>query len=160
MKWNHSRKLSWAWRQGLEGRGNTFTYLQEHGNPLQYARLENPMDRGAWRAIVHRVTKSRTQLRWLSTHTHLQEHNILGLFSRTARLFEVYQPLRGDTVLSSSAKANHPPLGSGIHSAGTSLRMINMIEFLLYFKTPAFMIWNCCIYFLTLFPGHYWIIGN
>ena len=28
-----------------------------HGNPLQYSCLENPMDRGAWRAIVHRVTK-------------------------------------------------------------------------------------------------------
>ena len=31
-----------------------------HGNPLQYSCLENPMNRGAWRAIVHRVTKSRT----------------------------------------------------------------------------------------------------
>jgi len=30
------------------------------GNPLQYSYLENPMDRGAWGAIVHRVTKSRT----------------------------------------------------------------------------------------------------
>ena len=28
-----------------------------HGNPLQYSYLENPMDRGAWRAVVHRVTK-------------------------------------------------------------------------------------------------------
>ena len=26
-----------------------------HGNPLQYSCLENPMDRGAWRATVHRV---------------------------------------------------------------------------------------------------------
>ena len=31
-----------------------------HGNPLQYSSLENPMDRGAWRATVHRVTKSQT----------------------------------------------------------------------------------------------------
>ena len=30
----------------------------EHGNPLQYSCLENPMDRGAWLAIVHRVAKS------------------------------------------------------------------------------------------------------
>ena len=29
-----------------------------HGNPLQYSCLENPMDRGAWRATVHKVTKS------------------------------------------------------------------------------------------------------
>ena len=28
-----------------------------NGNPLQYSCLGNPMDRGAWRAIVHRVTK-------------------------------------------------------------------------------------------------------
>ena len=28
-----------------------------HGNPLQYSCLENPMDRGAWRATVHRVTE-------------------------------------------------------------------------------------------------------
>ena len=29
-----------------------------HSNPLQYPSLENPMDRGAWWATVHRVTKS------------------------------------------------------------------------------------------------------
>ena len=33
-----------------------------NGNPLQYSCLENPMDGGAWWAIVHRVAKSRTQL--------------------------------------------------------------------------------------------------
>ena len=37
-------------------------------NPLQYSCLENPMDRGAWWATVHGVTKSRTQLKRLSTH--------------------------------------------------------------------------------------------
>ena len=31
-----------------------------HGNPFQYSCLENPIDRGAWKAIVHRVTKSQT----------------------------------------------------------------------------------------------------
>ena len=34
-----------------------------YGNPLQYACLENPMDRGAWQATVHRVTKSQTRLK-------------------------------------------------------------------------------------------------
>ena len=29
-----------------------------NGNPLKYSYLKNPMDRGAWQAIVHRVTKS------------------------------------------------------------------------------------------------------
>ena len=37
------------------------------GNLLQYSCLENPMDRGAWRVIVQRVTKSQTRLRWPST---------------------------------------------------------------------------------------------
>ena len=39
---------------------------RSHGNPLQYSCLENPMDRGAWRATVHRVTKS-----W---HAHTKMH--------------------------------------------------------------------------------------
>ena len=33
-----------------------------NGNPLQYSCLDNPMDGGAWRAIVHGVTKSWTLL--------------------------------------------------------------------------------------------------
>ena len=33
-----------------------------NGNPLQCSCLKNPMDRGAWRAIVHVVAKSRTRL--------------------------------------------------------------------------------------------------
>jgi len=36
---------------------------EEHGNPLQDSCLENPMDRGAWRAILHGVPKSWTQLK-------------------------------------------------------------------------------------------------
>ena len=35
---------------------------EENGNPLQYSCLENSMDRGAWRATVHRVPKSQTRL--------------------------------------------------------------------------------------------------
>ena len=34
-----------------------------HGNPLQYSCLENPMDRGAWQAAVHRVAQNQTQLK-------------------------------------------------------------------------------------------------
>ena len=39
-----------------------------HGKPFQYSCLENPLDRGAWWAIVHRVAKSPTWLKWLSMH--------------------------------------------------------------------------------------------
>ena len=34
-----------------------------HGNPLQYACLENPTDRGAWWATVHRAAMSQTGLK-------------------------------------------------------------------------------------------------
>ena len=43
------------------------------GNPLQYSCLENPTDRGAWRATVHKVIKSWTRLKQFSMHPqHLQ----------------------------------------------------------------------------------------
>ena len=42
-----------------------------HGSPLQCSCLENPMDKGARRATVHRVAQSWTQLKWLSKHTRI-----------------------------------------------------------------------------------------
>ena len=39
-----------------------------NGNPLQYSCLENPVDRGAWWAAVHRVAQSQTLLKQLSMH--------------------------------------------------------------------------------------------
>ena len=44
-----------------------------HGNPLQYSCLENPMDRGVWWALVHKVIKSQTWVKWLS----MQAGNVL-----------------------------------------------------------------------------------
>ena len=35
---------------------------EENGNPLQYSRLGNPIDRGAWQAAVHGLQKDQTQL--------------------------------------------------------------------------------------------------
>ena len=42
-----------------------------HGNPLQYSRLENLMDRGAWWAMIHGVVKSQTRLKGLSVHAQV-----------------------------------------------------------------------------------------
>ena len=56
-----------------------------HGNPLQFSCLENPMDRGARQATVHRVTKSWTPLKWFSTKAKIyvlkpwQVWNVLAL---------------------------------------------------------------------------------
>ena len=50
------------------------------GNPLQYSYLENPMDRGSWRATVHGVANSWTGLSdqqthiYIHTHTHTHTH--------------------------------------------------------------------------------------
>ena len=40
-----------------------------NNNPLQYSSWDNPMDGGIWQATVHRVKKSQTLLKQLSTHT-------------------------------------------------------------------------------------------
>ena len=46
-----------------------------NGNPLQYSCLENSMDRGAWQATVHGVTKSQTRLSdfTFTSHFHALE---------------------------------------------------------------------------------------
>ena len=41
-----------------------------HGNLLQHSCLENPMDRNAWQATVHRVAKGQTRLKQLNTAQH------------------------------------------------------------------------------------------
>ena len=50
-----------------------FSY--SYGSPPQYSCLENPMDRGAWPAMICRVAKSQTQLKWLiiSGRGHVME---------------------------------------------------------------------------------------
>ena len=41
-----------------------------HSNSLQYSCLENPMDRGAWQAVAHRVSQSQTRLKQFSMHAY------------------------------------------------------------------------------------------
>ena len=47
MKGRRPRFVSWSGRSPGEG----------NGNPLQYSCLENPMDRGAWQAMVHGIAR-------------------------------------------------------------------------------------------------------
>ena len=52
---------------------HTHTHTHIHSwirqwNPLQYSYLENPMNRQAWRAIIHRVAKNQTRLKQLSIY--------------------------------------------------------------------------------------------
>ena len=48
------------------------------GNPLQYSCLENLMDRGAWWAAVHGVTKGQTLLERLNMHTYVYTYIFKG----------------------------------------------------------------------------------
>ena len=51
--------------------------LEGNGKPFQCSCLKNLMDRGAWRATVHGVTKSRTWLRWRSSHNPIFSKHFL-----------------------------------------------------------------------------------
>ena len=57
------------WVGKIPGEGN--------GNPLQYSCLGNPMDRGAWQATVHGVSKSQTQLSMHTPMLKCQYNNFL-----------------------------------------------------------------------------------
>ena len=57
------KPIYWEYTDTNPGEGNS--------NPLQYSCLENSMDRGAWRAIVHGVAKSRTQLNDFHSQTQM-----------------------------------------------------------------------------------------
>ena len=63
---NQETRADMSWIPG--GRGQWASSGGGHGNPVQYSCLEKPMDRGTWWATVHRVTRSWTWLKWLSTH--------------------------------------------------------------------------------------------
>ena len=79
----HSKGLPW-WHSGKESAcqagdmdlipGSGRSPGGGKGNPLQYSCLGNLMDRGAWWATVHRVEKSRTQLKRLSTHSTMMNN--------------------------------------------------------------------------------------
>ena len=74
-------------------------------NPLQYSCLENSLDRGAWQATVHGVSKSQTQLNDLSarTHTHARTHahthKTRSRYSVSSFFLPLFSPCPSSTVL-------------------------------------------------------------
>ena len=59
------------------------------GNSLQYSCLGNPMDRGTWRAAVHRVARSQIRQKRLSTHARTQTSPEATLLPSSSVLFYV-----------------------------------------------------------------------
>ena len=68
------------------------------GNPLQYSCLENPIDRGACQATVHRVAESQTQLKQLSTaytaQCEKQTQNLVAFFLKHIYYFLLFGKIR------------------------------------------------------------------
>ena len=67
------------------------------GNLLQYSCLENPMDRGAWQAIVHGVTKNWTWLKQPCQHVY-KGHNNVFRFCTLKTLFIMVSTVINNTV--------------------------------------------------------------
>ena len=83
----HKRRGFHPWPGRFPGGG--------HGNPLQYSCLENPVDRGAWWATAHRVTKNRT-------HTHIPPQGWLSMPQEA--------PSNGNVLTFVGKPAGSPPL--------------------------------------------------
>ena len=128
------------------GRGN--------GNPLQCSCLENPMETGAWWATVHRVAKSWTWLKWLSTHT-------VPVLMKHMLLFSCYS--------GSNLQKNWTPLGSLMDCSlpGSSVHGISQVRILewgaIYFSRgsswPRNQTHNSCIgrwIFFSFFFFNHW----
>ena len=123
-----------------------------YGNPLQYTCLENPMDRGAWKATAQRVTKSWTWLKGLSTHTpllcrligrfgvpvslaHPLQHAYLvpGLSPRPLLARQKFQSILDLCCICAACwAAPRPPNLSGTQTkwGGTKLHVILSVQFL------------------------------
>ena len=82
---NESTDNAWDARDLGSIRGLEWSPGGGHGNPLQYSFLENPVDKGAWKATVHWFTKSQTWLTWLSTYT-----NKLRICTGSFKLIYIY----------------------------------------------------------------------
>ena len=103
----------------LHGEGN--------GNPLQYSCLENPMDRGAWQATVHGVTKSPTWQKQLSTQA-LKTHCYQQKFIVYITIYSCCQvalvvknlPAKAEDARDEGAipgSGRYPGVGNGTHSS-------------------------------------------
>ena len=62
---------------------------REHGNPLQYSCLENPMNRGVWQATVNRVVLNLTWLKWLSAHTQTHTHTHTYMINYLCQKYQI-----------------------------------------------------------------------
>ena len=103
-----------------------------HGNPLQYCCLEDPMDREARRAPVHRVAKSQI---WLSTHVHTKWISYMYTYIPSPLDLPLTPPSMPPVLVTTGTKLSFLSYIAGFHSI---LQMI--------------VIWFLCILF-PAFPS-------
>ena len=128
------------------------------GNLLQYSCLENPMDRGAWWATVHRVAKSRTRLKqlsacvrtWMRTHTHT--HTRTCIFLNLSFLLLNVQEWDGEKTQSKKGWGTWKPqkrmpsslCGCGLYLAGDVTHLPSKLLHLLRWRGLSRILISSC----------------
>ena len=69
-------------------------------NHSSYSCLEKPMDRGAWQAIVHKVTKNQTLLKRLNMHNHYSTSILVTFVFEDLKYFIIDHPYKLSLFLS------------------------------------------------------------
>jgi len=124
-----------VWSLGWEDSWNRI------GNPIQYSCLENSIDREVWWAIVHRLAKSQTRLKWLYKHTHAHTHTyqkISLLLPKSSFRMEIVfcQHFEGISVLYSCFQSQ-----VWCHSDAWSIVLAHFI----YFSFRKLVIYSFCL---------------
>ena len=76
--------------------------LERHSNPLQYSCLKDPMNREAWWATVHRITKTQTKLKPLSRQASITGEEVYDVINK------IYSGGRGKLMNSDKAHSAWP----------------------------------------------------
>ena len=84
--------------QGVQVPGWGRSPGEGNDNPLQYSCLENPMDRGAWRATVHGVAKSQTRLSNFTRQIEPGRLQFMGSQKNRTRLSDKTRQKKGLTT--------------------------------------------------------------
>ena len=101
-----------------------------HSSPLQYSCLENPMDSRGWWAKVHWVTKSRTWLKWLSTHAYVIYILlvIIGNLEMILKIWEDVQRLYANIIIFYIKKVNFLRFWDSHHHHHHSWEMVFQVN--------------------------------
>ena len=86
-----------------------------HGDPLQCSCLKDPMDGGAWQSMVHRVTKSQTWLKSLSSHACIWHIIVIESERESVGLSVLCDSTVSQLCPTLCNPTNYSSLGSSVH---------------------------------------------